>query len=108
MFIAHDLPELIENLLFIEKSCQAVLGGSMEEESFPEQFKKLEDKVQQLVQTCRDLQQAKSGLEAKIYELEGTLKTKLAAEQHYAEEKSMIGSKINNLLSRLDQVLGPK
>jgi len=80
----------------------------VEEESFPEQFKKLEDRIEQLVQTCRGLQQAKSELEAKIHDLEGALKAKLATEQQYKEEKSMIRLKIDDLVSRLDQVIGSK
>jgi chromosome segregation ATPase len=80
----------------------------VEEESFPGQFKKLEDKIKDLIQTCRHLQQTESELEAKIYELEGALKAKAATEQQYAEERSMVRSKIDDLLSRLDQVLGSK
>ena len=78
----------------------------MEEESFPGQFKKLEDKIEELIQTCRDLQQTKSELEAKIYDLEGALRTKVAAEQRHVEEKSIVQGKIEGLLSRLDQALG--
>ena len=77
----------------------------MAEESFPEQFKKLEEKVEALVQRCRDLQETKSELEARIFDLEGTLKIKTANEDKYIEEKSIIGSRIENLLSSLDQAL---
>ena len=80
----------------------------MEEGSFPEQFKKLDDKIEELIQRCRHLQQTESELEAKIYELEGALKAKVAAEQEYAEERSVVRSRIDDLLSRLDQVLGSK
>ncbi|MCK4487605.1 MAG: cell division protein ZapB [Desulfobacterales bacterium] len=78
----------------------------MEEDSFPGQFKRLEDKTEELIQTCRDLQETKSELEAKIYDLEGALRTKVAAEQEHVEERSMVRSKIEGLLSRLDQALG--
>ena len=78
----------------------------MEEDSFPGQFKKLEDRIEELIQTCRDLQQTESELKAKIHDLEGALKAKVAVEQEYAEEKSMVRSKIDDLLSRLDQVVG--
>jgi len=80
----------------------------VEEESFPGQFKRLEDKIEDLIQTCRHLQQTESELEAKIYELEGALKAKVAAEQEYAGERSVVRSRIDDLLSRLDQVLGTK
>ena len=80
----------------------------MEEEKFPRQFKKLEDKIEELIQACRDFQQTESVLKTKIHDLEGALKAKADAEQEYAEEKSMVRSKIDNLLSRLDQVVGSK
>jgi predicted nuclease with TOPRIM domain len=75
------------------------------EESFPEQFKELENKIEILVQTCRDLRQTKSQLEAKIENLEDALRNRMAAEHQYVEEKSMIRGKIGDLLGRLDQVL---
>lgn len=77
----------------------------MDEDTIPKQFQKLEDKVGQLVQTCHDLQDSKVALQAKIGELEETLRTRNATEQDHMEEKTMIRSKIDNLLSRLDQVL---
>ena len=80
----------------------------MEEDSFPGQFKKLEDRIEALIQTCSDFQQTKSELKAKIHDLEGALKAKADAEQEYVEEKSMVRSKIDDLLSRLDQVVGSK
>jgi chromosome segregation ATPase len=78
----------------------------VEEESFPGHFKKLEDKIEDLIQTCRHLQQTKSKLEARIYELEGALKAKVAAEQEYAGERSVVRSRIDDLLTKLDEVLG--
>ena len=77
----------------------------MDEDSIPKQFKKLEDRVEQLVQTCHDLQHARLGLEAKIRELEEGLRTKDATQQSYMEEKSIIRSRIDNVLGRLDEVL---
>lgn len=77
----------------------------MEKDSIPQQFQKLEEKVGQLVQTCHDLQQSEVALKAKVGELEEALKTQDATSQHYMEEKTMIRSKIDNLLSKLDQVL---
>lgn len=82
--------------------------GVVEKESFPGQFSKLEDKIEELIQRCHHLQQTESELEAKIYELEGALKAKVAAEQEYTEERSMVRSKVDDLLSRLDRVLGSK
>lgn len=77
----------------------------MDEDSIPKQFKKLEDRVEQLVQTSQDLKHAKLELEAKIRELEEGLRTKDATQQSYMEEKSIIRSRIDNVLGRLDEVL---
>ena len=77
----------------------------MDEDSIPKQFKQLEDRVEQLVQTCQDLKHAKLELEAKIRELEEGLRTKDATQQSYMEEKSIIRSRIDNVLGRLDEVL---
>ncbi|MDY6954017.1 MAG: cell division protein ZapB [Thermodesulfobacteriota bacterium] len=78
----------------------------MEEETIPVQFKKLEDRIGQLVRKCQDLQRAKAELEATIGGLEKAIKTKDASEQQQVEEKKMIRSRIDALLSRLDQVVG--
>ena len=77
----------------------------MDEQTIPQQFTKLEEKVGQLVQTCHDLQHSNAALQAKIKDLEEALKTRDATEQHYMEEKTMIRSKIDNLVSRLEQAL---
>lgn len=77
----------------------------MHEDTIPKQFQKLEDKVGQLVQTCHDLQDSKLALQTKSKELEEALRTRNATEQQYMEEKTMIRSKIDDLLRRLDQVL---
>lgn len=83
-----------------------VLGGLVVEEGFAEQFTNLENRIKEVVERYRDFEQTKSALEARIYELEEALKTKVAAEQRYVEEKSIIGAKIEGLLSRLDQAAG--
>jgi hypothetical protein len=77
----------------------------VEGESFPEQFKKLEHKIETLVRTCGDLKQSKSELEAKVGDLEQALKAKVASEERYAEEKTIIRGKVGDLLGKLDQVL---
>ncbi|NVM20764.1 MAG: cell division protein ZapB [Desulfobacterales bacterium] len=77
----------------------------MDEDTTAQQFKKVEERVEKLVDMCRELQRAKTELEVKIRDLEEALKTKNGIEQRCQEEKSMIRSKIDNLLSRLDQAL---
>lgn len=77
----------------------------MDADSIPQQFKRLEQKVEQLVQKCNDLREAKSGLENRVAELEQALRAKDAGEKRYQEEKSLIRSKVDDLVGRLDQVL---
>ncbi len=77
----------------------------MAEERFPGQFRNLEDKIEELVQARRNLQQTNSELEAKIYYLEEALRTKAAAEHRHVEEKLVIGEKIEGLITTLDQAL---
>jgi len=87
---------------------QMVQGVCVEEEKFSGQFRTLEDKIKELVQTCRSLQQIHSELEAKIYYLEEALKTKAAVECQHVEERLIIGEKIEGLITTLNQALGSK
>jgi FtsZ-binding cell division protein ZapB len=77
----------------------------VEQDTFPAQFKELEEKVGQLVQRCNDLQRGKAELEAKIRDHQKALEDKDTAEESYREEKKIIRSRIDDLLGRLDQVL---
>ncbi|MBW2601716.1 MAG: cell division protein ZapB [Deltaproteobacteria bacterium] len=76
----------------------------MDEEGFAEQFKKLEDKVEELVRMCNELQNAKAELGKKVEKLEKSLAAKDESEQGYLEERSMIRSRMDSLLEKLDQV----
>ena len=80
----------------------------MEEERFPGKFRNLEDKIEELVQACRSLQQTNSELEAKIYYLEEAIKAKAVAEDQHVEEKLVIGEKIEGLITTLDKALSSK
>ena len=74
-------------------------------DSIPDQFKVLEEKVEQLVQKCNELQSAKSNLETRVTNLQESLNAKDATEKKYLEEKSLIRSKMDNLVGRLDRIL---
>jgi len=89
----------------LEKFETGFSGLEVEEDSIPEQFGRLEDKVGQLVDRCQALQRAKAELEAKVRHLEEVVRSKDAAEEQQVEEKMMIRSRIDHLLSRLDQVV---
>jgi FtsZ-binding cell division protein ZapB len=77
----------------------------VEQENFPQQFEKLEARIEQLVETCGQLQTAKNNLEKKVEQLEDALKEKNETERSYREEKSIIRSKVDSLIGRLDKVL---
>jgi exonuclease VII small subunit len=89
----------------LEKTGVTFQEFKVEQDTIPAQFKKLEEKVGQLVQTCNDLQRGKAELEAKIRDYQRAFEVKGEAEQKYMEEKMMIRSRIDDLLGRLDQVL---
>ena len=80
------------------------MGFMVDEEGFAEQFKKLEDRVEELVRMCNELQNTKTELGKKVEKLEKSLAAKDESEQGYLEERSMIRSRMDSLLEKLDQV----
>lgn len=81
------------------------MGFIVDEESFEEQFKKLEDRVEKLVRICSELYNTKAELGRKVGELEKSLAAKDESEQGYLDERSMVRSRMDSLLEKLDQVL---
>lgn len=71
----------------------------------PDQFKMLEEKVEQLVEKCQELQNAKVDLENRVDNLQKALSDKDEIEKKHLEEKSLIRSKMDDLVGRLDRVL---
>ncbi len=80
------------------------MGFIVGEESFAEQFKNLEGRVEELVRTCNELRNTKAELGKKVEELEKSLAAKDETEQGYLEERSMIRSRMDSLLGKLDHV----
>ena len=68
------------------------------------QFEAIEQKVERLLEVCRSLEANNSTLQSKIIELEGELQGKVAAENSYSEERDLIRSRIDKLLTKLDDV----
>jgi len=79
------------------------VGLSVEEEGIDQQFKRLESRVEELVRLCNELQNTKSELYQRVEELESKLSAKDETERNYLEERSMIRSRVDSLLERLDQ-----
>lgn len=75
----------------------------MDEEGIDKQFKRLEERVEALVRLCNELQATKSELSERIQGLESQLAAKDEMERNYLEERSVIRSRMDNLLEKLDQ-----
>jgi len=69
-----------------------------------QRFSELEEKIDQLLKNLLELKQKNSALEEKIGNLEQKIKIKEELEQKYLEEKNLIRSKIDTLLSKLDNI----
>ena len=78
----------------------------MENEIILRQFEEIEQKVETIVSTCKALEATNLELKNKIERLEGELQDKVEAEKSYTEEKVLIRSKVDGLLSRLEEISG--
>ena len=68
------------------------------------QFGEIEHKVERLIENCKAQAAANSELKNKLASLEEEIRGKVEAEKNYAEEKTLIRSKIDGLLARLDDI----
>ena len=68
------------------------------------QFGEIEHKVERLIENCKVQSVANSELKNKLTSLEEEIQGKVEAEKNYAEEKTLIRSKIDGLLARLDDI----
>jgi Cell division protein ZapB len=67
------------------------------------QFEEVERKVEKLIETCKALEATNLEQKNKIKRLEEEIQGKVEAERSYAEEKSLIRSKIDGLLVKLEE-----
>ena len=68
------------------------------------QFGEIEQKVERLIENCKAQVAANSELKNKLMRLEEEIQGKVEAERSYAEEKALIRSKIDGLLTRIDEI----
>jgi chromosome segregation ATPase len=68
------------------------------------QFDAIERKVGQLVEQVRSLKARNGELTERVEVLEEELRQKAEAENTYAEQKALIRSKIDGLLTKLDEI----
>ena len=66
------------------------------------QFDQIEEKVEKLIETCRVLDAANVELNNKYERLKQEANGKADAEKRYFEQRDLIRSKVDSLLSRLN------
>lgn len=76
----------------------------MENEAILRQFEEIERKVERLIQVNESLHKVNSDLKARISQVEMELREKTEAETIYNEERTLIRSKIDSLLGRLEEI----
>lgn len=78
----------------------------MEDENILKQFEAIEARLEALIQLCREKEDQNRELISRVDELEEELRTKVVAEQRVTEEKSLIRTRVDNLLKRLEDITG--
>lgn len=76
----------------------------MEDEVILKQFDEIEKKVERLIGVNKSLKKNNIVLKGKIEQLEQELQVKVEAENHQTEVKTLIRSKIDGLMVRLDGI----
>jgi hypothetical protein len=76
----------------------------LENEVILRQFEEVERKVERLIQVNKSLQNVISDLKLRISQVEMELREKTEAETIYNEERTLIRSKIDSLLGRLEEI----
>jgi protein-arginine kinase activator protein McsA len=66
------------------------------------QFDQIEKKIVGLIKHCKSLEASNAELTAQVNRLETELQQKVETENTYAEQKAIIRSKIDGLLTKLD------
>ncbi len=74
----------------------------MNDQEVLSQFDKIEKRVEKLIETCRSLEAANVELNNKYERLKQEANGKADAEKRYIEQRDLIRSKIDSLLSRLN------
>ena len=76
----------------------------MDNNAILSQFEEIEKKVGKLIDVCQSLETANLELDNNIKRLEEELQNKVEAENNYQEERTLIRSKIDDLLGRIEQI----
>lgn len=76
----------------------------MDSELILRQFDEIENKLEKLIAVCKSYEAINLELKNKIVKLEEELQGKIETEKSYSQERNIIRSKIDNLLSKLDDI----
>jgi cell division protein ZapB len=68
------------------------------------QFEQIEQRVENLIKACKDLETENNELLSQVLKLEEALQVKQETENRYQEEKNLVRSKVDGLLAKLDTV----
>ena len=77
----------------------------MDSSQINQRFKEIERSVERLIEVCKSYEAIHLDLKRTIGKLEEELQQKVEAERRYQEERSLIRSKIDNLLEKLGDQL---
>jgi len=69
-----------------------------------QQFEEIEKKIEGLFQVCKSYEAANSELKEKIKRLNEEIQVRVEAENSYIKERELVRSKIDGLLSKLDEI----
>jgi hypothetical protein len=78
----------------------------LEDANILKQFETIEARLEALIQLCREKEDQNKELISRVDELEEELRTKVEAEHRITEEKSLIRTRVDNLLKRLEDITG--
>ena len=73
----------------------------MDSNQILQRFEEIERSVERVIEVCKSYEAIHLELKHKIGKLEEELQQKVEAERRYQEERSLIRSKIDNLLEKL-------
>ena len=76
----------------------------MNNEEILKQFEVIEQKVERVIEICKSHEETNLELTRKIRNLEEELQSKTEAEKRYQEDRTLIRSRVDSLLSRLDKI----
>lgn len=76
----------------------------MDSDLIIQQFEQIEQKVENLIETCRKVEATNIDLTSQVLKLEEEIQRKQDAENKYQEEKTLVRSKVDGLLAKLNTI----